>query len=297
MFAADLGVSLAMRKRSPHQDPRTCSFVCLPLELRIEIYRYALLPGGHMILREDLPYIASLRYRYNEQPRLLRENCNADVVIGCKDYECRHRTTEHEHTIESIRAHDFAFGLFLTSKEISYDAIKIFFGETHFVFESRFDLHMFLKSNKHASFVKSLAFNGRKSHGPHSKQAKARFTTWKLRSERYWGPTVATSIRELAACCPELVYIEILDDRHCNSVQDAVDLWAKEYTDWEEVRCICSMRLQGFSYMLPGIKRYKALVARGLVLAHTYLDWPLQQQNVLREAVEVYIRKNIDEGG
>jgi hypothetical protein len=75
-----------------------------------------------MIFREDLPYIASLRYRHNEQPRLLRQNCNTGVVVGCKDYECRHRITE-------------------------------------------------------------------------------------------------------------LVYIEMLDDRRCNSVQDAVDLWTKEYTD------------------------------------------------------------------
>jgi hypothetical protein len=218
-----------------------------------------------MIFREDLPYIASLRYRHNEQPGLLKENCNTDAVVGCKDYECRHRITEHGHTIESIRAHDFAFGLFLTSKEISYDAIKIFFGETHFVFENRFDLHMFLKSNKHASFVQSLTLDGRKSHGPHSKQVKARFTTWKLRSECYWGPTVATSMRELAACCPELFYIEMLDDRRCNSVQDAVDLWTKKHTDWEEARCIRSMRLRGLSYMLPNMKRHTALVARGLV--------------------------------
>jgi hypothetical protein len=63
------------------------------------------------------------------------------------------------------------------------------------------------------------------------------------------------------------------------------------------VRYICSTRLQGFSYMLLGMKRYKGLVARGLVLAHAYLNWPLQQQNVLREAVEAYIRKNIEEGG
>jgi hypothetical protein len=49
--------------------------------------------------------------------------------------------------------------------------------------------------------------------------------------------------------------------------------------------------------MLLGMKRYKGLVARGLVLAHAYLNWPLQQQNVLREAVEAYIRKNIEEGG
>ena len=54
------------------------------------------------------------------------------------------------------------------------------------------------------------------------------------------------------------------------------------------------MRLQGFSYMLPDVERYRALAARGLVLACTYFDWPLQHQNVLREAAEVHIRKNLE---
>jgi hypothetical protein len=66
IFAADLGVPLAMCECSQHQDSRPFSFMCLPAELRVEIYRYALLPGRHIVLREDLPCIASLRYQYNE---------------------------------------------------------------------------------------------------------------------------------------------------------------------------------------------------------------------------------------
>ncbi|KAH3956078.1 hypothetical protein HBH98_253240 [Parastagonospora nodorum] len=201
---------------------------------------------------------------------------------------------QHEHTTECMRTDEFAFGLFLTSKQVSYDASKIFFGETHFVFESRFDLHIFLKANKHGKFVKTLTFNGLKSHGPHSKQVKARFTTWKLRSESFWGPTVSASIRELAEHCPKLAYIELLDDRGCDSVQNTIDLRTNGYTSWEEVRYISSIRLQGFSYLLPDIERYRALVARGMVLACTYYDWPLQHQNILREAAEAYIRKNLE---
>jgi hypothetical protein len=272
-------------------------FTDLPAELRIEIYRYALLPGNHMVLRGNLPHISSLRYRFDEQPTLLREKCDSDSVVVCKDYECRHRSTRHEHTVVSIRPGDFAFGLFLTSKEISYDAIKIFFGETHFVFESRLDLHMFLRANKHARCMKSLTFNGRKSHGPHTKQVKARFTTWKLRSERYWGPSVSACIRELAEHCPALVYIELLDDRRCDAVQNHLDLQTKAFTRWEEVHRICSLRLQGFSYLLPDIERYNTLAARGLVVAFTsYFDGPLQQQNMLRKAVEAYILENIMNG-
>ncbi|EMD66058.1 hypothetical protein COCSADRAFT_294447 [Bipolaris sorokiniana ND90Pr] len=188
----------------------------LPTELRTEIYTYALLPSDHMISRGTLPHIGSLRYRYSGLLKLLTERCNTRLV-GCKDYECRHRSMQHEHTIKAMRADEFAFGLFLTSKQVSYDASKIFFGETHFVFESRFDLHVFLQANKHAKLVKSLTFNGRKSYGPHSRQVKARFTTWKLRSESSWGPTVSASIRELAEHCPELAYIELLDNRGCDS--------------------------------------------------------------------------------
>jgi hypothetical protein len=265
----------------------------LPAELRFEIFRYALLPRGHMVVRENMPPMPSLRYRCHERPTLLIEKSNDSTTVLCKDYECRHHETYHEHTIESVKTKEFAFGLFRTSREVSYDAVKIFFGEIHFIFESRFDLHIFLKSHKHAQFVKSLTFNGKKSNGPHSKQVKARFTTWKLRSARYWGPTVSASIRELDERCPELDYLEMLDDRRCDSVQDHVDLETEGYARWEEVQCICSIRLRGFRYMLPDMERYTALTAKGLVLACTYFDWPLQHQNMLREATESYIRKNI----
>jgi hypothetical protein len=278
-----------MRIHCPNSNLNTFPFVHLPAELRIQIYRYALLHGDHIILRGNLPPIASLRYRFTEQMKWLKEECNAGLVVGCQDYDCRNQSFQNDHAVKPIKANDFGFGLFLTSKQISYDAIRIFFGETHFIFESRFDLHRFLKANKHAKHVKSLTFNGRKSWGPHSKQLKARYKTWKLRSERYWGPTVSASIRELAMCCPKLSYIEILDDRCCISVQDHIDLQTRGYPSWKELYCICSINLQGFSYMLPDKSRFRALVARGLVLERTYFDWPIQHQNLLREAAEKYI--------
>jgi hypothetical protein len=271
----------------------TFPFMHLPAELCIEIYRYSLLRKDHIISRGHLPQIASLRYRYNEQNGLLREKCHASLAVGCQDYDCRNPSFQPEHTVESIPVHDFGFGLFLTSKQISCEAVKIFFGETHFVFESRFDLHRFLKANKHAKHMKSLTFNGRKSCGPHSKQVKARFRTWKLRSERFWGPTGSASMRELAKVCPELSYLELLDDRRCDPVQDHIDLRTRGYANWEEVQLVCSMRLQGFKYLLPDGERYRALVARRLVLERTYFDWPLQHQNVLREATEDHICDNI----
>jgi hypothetical protein len=248
-----------------------------------------------MIKRDNLPKLPSLRYRYNERPKLLMEKSDDDTAVCCKDYECRHRQTYHEHNIESISTDAFAFGLFLTSKEVSYDAVNILFGEIHFVFESRFDLHMFLKANRHARLLRSLTFNGRKSNGPHSKQVKAHFTRWKLRSECYWGPTVSAAIRELAEQCAELLYMEMLDDLRYNSVQDHIDLDTRGYASWEEVQDICSIRLQGFSYMLPDKERYTALVTKGLVLERTYFDWPRQHRNVLREATEAYICKKIAE--
>jgi hypothetical protein len=248
-----------------------------------------------MITRDNLPPMPSLRYRYNERPKLLMEKSDDDTAAFCKDYECRHRHTYHEHDIQSISTDAFAFGLFLTSREVANDAVRVFFGEIHFVFESRFDLHIFLKANRHARHLKSLTFNGRKSNGPHSKQVKARFTRWKLRSECYWGPTVSASIRELAEQCPKLLYMEMLDDRRYDSVQDHIDLKARGYASWEEVQDICSIRLQGFHYMLPDEERYAALVTAGLVFARTYFDWPLQHRNVLREATEAYICKKIAE--
>jgi hypothetical protein len=68
----------------------------------------------------------------------------------------------------------------------------------NFVFNNRFDLHMFLKASKQAKFTRGLPFYGRSSHRPHNKQGKVRSTTWDLRPENYWGPTVSASIRKLA---------------------------------------------------------------------------------------------------
>jgi hypothetical protein len=195
-------MSLHSRSTCSADSASTFRFVDLPAELRIEIYRYALVSRDHMVVRENLPNISSLRYRCGGRQKWLRERRTDRHVVFCKDYECRHRSTQHEHKIEPIQADDFAFGLFLTDKQISHEAIKIFFEETHFVFESRFDLHVFLQGNKHARYMKSLTFNGRKSYGPHNMQVKAHFPTWKLGSERCWGPTVSASIRELAQLCP-----------------------------------------------------------------------------------------------
>jgi hypothetical protein len=276
-------------------------FLDLPAELRIEIYRYSLVSGAHFVPRGSLPALHSLRFRLDKRPKLLRERGQANSITVCKSYECRQRLIEHEHAIEPIRAHDFAFGLFLTSKAISHDAVRIFFQETHFVFESRFELHIFLKTSRHVGLMKSLTLNMLKSHGPHSRQMKARFTTWKLRSERFWGPTVSDSIRELVRVCPAITYMELVDDRRCNAMQDSTDLRTGRYTDLKEVQCLSKLALHGFSYLLPDEERYKALIAAGLISPRlntaftSFFDWPLQQQNVLREAIEAHIRNSIAE--
>jgi hypothetical protein len=268
----------------------------LPTELRIEIYRHSLLSGAHRVPRGRLATLHSLRYRYGKPPTLFREQVGTECSTLCKDYECRQRLAQHEHAVEPIQAHKFAFALFRTNKEVSLEAFGVFFGQTHFVFENRLDLHMFLRANKHAYLIKSLTFNTRKSHGPHSKQLRARFTTWKLRSECFWGPTVLHSLHELGRLCPELAYMEMIDERRCDSVQDGIDLGTRGYVEWKEVQYIRRMGLKDFSYLLPDQARYRDVVAKGLLKRHlstSFFDWPLQQQNRLRESTEAYIRRGI----
>jgi hypothetical protein len=280
----------------PYESQRGFPLMNLPAELRIEIYRYSLVSGIHCVPRGRLSALHSLRYRHTKQATLLRERVGTDCAILCKDYECRQRLAQHEHAIEPIQANEFAFGLFRTGKEVSREAFGVFFGQTHFVFESRLDLHMFLRANKHAYLVKSLTFNARKSHGPHSKQLKARFTTWKLRSECFWGPSVLHSLRELGRLCPKLAYMEMIDERQCDSVQVALDLGTRGYVEWKEMQYIRTMGLKDFSYLLPDQERYRDVAAKGLLTRHlstSFFDWPLQQQNRLREMAEAYIRSGI----
>jgi hypothetical protein len=275
---------------------RSFPLMDLPAELRIEIYRHSLLSGDHWVPRGRLSTLHSLRYRYAKQPTLLRERVGTDCPILCKDYECRQRLAQHEHAIEPIQVNEFAFGLFCTSKEVSHEAFGVFFGQTHFVLESRLDLHMFLRANKHAYLIKSLTFNTRKSHGPHSRQLRARFTTWKLRSECFWGPTVLHSLRELGRLCPKLAYMEMINECRCDSVQDGIDLRTRGYVEWKEVQYIRTMGLKDFSYLLPDHERYRDVAAKGLLkrrLSTSFFDWPLQQQNRLREMTEAYIRSGI----
>jgi hypothetical protein len=275
-------------------------FMDLPAELRIEIYRYSLVSGVHWVPRKRLPDLHSLRYRYNKRPLLFRERCDDSSIIFCKDYACRHRLMQHGHAIEAIQASDFAFGLFLSNKDVSHEAFRVFFGETHFVFENRLDLHTFLRTNKHAEFMKSLTFNMRKSHGTHKRQVKARIATWKLQLGCSWVPSVSDSMCELNRVCPDLAYMELIDDRRCNSLQDSIDLQTRGYIDWKEVKFIRRMGLQGFSYLRPDDERYKAVAAAGLIIravcvvSVSFFDQPLQQQNVLREATEAYIRNGIE---
>jgi hypothetical protein len=259
-----------------------------------------------MVKRNDLRHLPSIRYRCDAQPKFLQESCGADYVTYCNDYDCRDRSRaglmKHEHILEPSRAQNFAFGLFLTSKTVSDEAIKIFFGQTHFIFESRFDLCRFLSAvGEQAKHVKSVTFNWRKSRGHHSNEVEASHTTWKLQSADCRGPTELTSLQELAEHCPHLEYVEIVGDL---GIRPKIALQSGSHLDCPYVQILCSMRLQGFSYLFPSTTRRGAIsasmaAAQGLPYISPF-DYPdsertLNQRKKLWEAVEAGVRKKIKE--
>jgi hypothetical protein len=251
-----------------HQKIEPFQLMALPAELQTMIFEHALPRGGHMVKRNDLRHLPSIRYRCDAQPKFLQESCGADYVTYCNDYDCRDRSRaglmKHEHILEPSRAQNFAFGLFLTSKTVSDEAIKIFFGQTHFIFESRFDLCMFLSAvGEQAKHVKSVTFNWRKSRGHHSNEVEASHTTWKLQSADCRGPTELTSLQELAEHCPHLEYVEIVGDL---GIRPKIALQSGSHLDCPYVQILCNMRLQGFSYLFPSTTCRGAISFAGRLL-------------------------------
>lgn len=154
----------------------------LPEELRILIYEFAPLGGVHMIKGDNLSCLPTIRYRYNKGPKFMQERQDHGQAICCNNWDCQDQS-EPEHELEPLRAKHVAFGLFLTSKEVSATTIPIFFGKTHFIFENCFDLCMFLTvAGTQTRHVKSLASNWRKHREPHHERVKARSGPWRLQS-------------------------------------------------------------------------------------------------------------------
>jgi hypothetical protein len=277
----------------------------LPAELRDMILQYALQSKDHMVSRDNLPPLPSMRYRYDRLPGLWREQNSNDPGILCKDRNCRHRRSfhqngyidgymPHEHTLKPVFANDYAFGLFLTSSAISHAASMIFFEKTHFIFESRADLHMFLNATgKHAEHVRSITFNWLDDrHDPPSLKMGSHFKAPSFHESR-----LSTSIRALAEACPKLAYIEMVDTHLNLSTQDEKEFRSKNYQEWGVVEAIGSLKLHGFAYLFDNLDRFSERLRADADSIERMLMLSIVSQskriNWKREAVELYIKEKL----
>ena len=255
-----------------------------------------------MIKRENLPCLPTIRYRYNKGLKFMQERHDIHQSIYCNKYHCRNQSVEPEHELEPLRAEHVAFGLFLTSKEVSAMAIPIFFGKRHFIFEDCFDLCKFLTvADTQARHVKSLTFNWRKSRKSHHELVKAHNGPWRLRSGGCRYPTALASLQLLSEVCPGLAYVEMIG-RHA-------DWWVPggrrvACSDRQEVQVLCNMRLQGFSYLSFDEQRDKEIgasirAAWGLppLLSNFSTEFfpLLEEERQFVKAVEAGIRRSIEE--
>jgi hypothetical protein len=273
-------------------------FLNLPPELQIMIYEYALLSGGHMIKRDNLPCLPTIRYRYSEGPKFMQEKHDVHQTIYCNNWDCRDQSVEPEHELEPLRTEDVAFGLFLTSRKVSATTIAIFFGKRHFIFENYFDLCMFLTvAGTQARHVKSLTFNWRKDREFHQEQVNARNGPWRLRSGGTRNPTALASLDLLSEACPELSYVEML-----SRAQD----WRVNggpfgaCPDRPEVQVLCKMPLLlAFEYLSIDEPRRKRIAAQRLPSRPSHRSTQfctvLAKEKRSERAVEARIRKSIEE--
>jgi hypothetical protein len=254
-----------------------------------------------MIKRDNLSCLPTIRYRYNKGPEFMQERHDDRQSIYCNNWDCRDQSGEPEHELEPLRTEHFAFGLFLTSKDISAIATPIFFGKTHFIFEDCFDLCMFLtKAGTQTRHVKSLTFNCRMGRESHHERVKARNGPWRLRSGGCRNPTALASLQFLSEVCPELAYVEMISrsqDWYAPGGQRG------PCSSRQEVQILCNMKLQGFSYLPFNEQRRKntalMIVARGWPPLPPHLSTELcpalHKKRQAEEAVEAHIKRGIEE--
>jgi hypothetical protein len=235
----------------PMTDSQPFAIEALPAELRTIIYQFALLSDQreHWIWRKNLPNLRTMRFRYNQPSRMFQDRCLLSDDAACKDPGCRTRDGIDGHVVEPIDLKGYAFGLFYTSRTVSEEARTVFYGQIHFIFDNRFDLHIFLRSlGRTAKFVKSVTFSWLKSNGPHSQEIKQEFKGWSLRSETCYGPELSTSIQELTDACPRLEFLEMIALDSNLPTKDAKELRDQPYQQWTIVKRICELHLKGFRY-------------------------------------------------
>ncbi|KAH9206501.1 hypothetical protein DL95DRAFT_396858 [Leptodontidium sp. 2 PMI_412] len=228
----------------------------LPQELKDEIYYYALVDVGHgLVPRAGLQPSPGLRYRYNAKPKLwmatttkkYRKNLGrTEPYIGLFPDVDIALPTSNDH---------FAFGLFLTAKQISAEARRVFYSRNHFIFEDRFTLEKFIANvGQNSMHVRSVSVNlYQKCSGKHTKAMYHEHREWfLLHRNKPCRPKLLDSVTKLRGACPQLRYLELaLIPPGTLNKDDTRDIGTKHFLQWRWIMELASWGGIKFSILTP----------------------------------------------
>lgn len=215
------------------------------------IYRLTLSPiADNLVPRDGLAPRHGVRYRYNQQHKLWKimppQGTVRDKDRTYRDWFDIFRLKE---LVSPIDPQEFAFGLFLTSRSIHHEAAQTFFGANHFVFDDRFNLHMFITIiGDNAKYIQSVSMHW--SSGEHDVEVQKAHKQWFPQSE--YGPRLAKSVVELREACPRLEYLEMLPGQIHFHSDDAKNIVGKSHNEWTLVKALCDLDLKKFHMVTPG---------------------------------------------
>jgi len=212
----------------------------LPLELRNQIYHFALVEPQ----KSFSPYHGQgpqhiLRYRYNHPSRLLKTTSNSGDKT--RDWFADFYFSEGA---EAVNWKQFSFGLARTSTWISKEALKVFYEETHFAFESLFDLYQFLsRIGANANYIRSLSVRLMESRLGNKKDALPSLRSWSK------GLTLARFVQQLEKTCQGLRYLELLPYWNKLRSADRRKYDQLDLQNWDFVTSLCMLRIKKIHFL------------------------------------------------
>ncbi|KFY02463.1 hypothetical protein V490_00491 [Pseudogymnoascus sp. VKM F-3557] len=152
--------------------------------------------------------------------------------------------------VEPVKNHDFS-RLVLITKTTVPEVVQTFHEATHWIFENRLNLHLFLDAIAgQGCYVRNISLCLDKSKGPYSDNVKEKYKSWKLGNSSP-GPSYKVTIAKLQESCPNL---ELRPGSVTGTypAEDNRQMRDKGYTAWPWVTALTELPLKsGFTFCCP----------------------------------------------
>lgn len=237
---------------------RTCqnqaALLLLPIEIRRYIWKLVFFsPENPLVPRRSNRPLQGLRYRAQDARNPQFWSAMTSKIVGTDAKDWRAMFLNKSKEFMPVKNHDFC-SLMVVSKAIASEVVQAFHEDTHWIFESRLDLHLFLDAiATQGDYVRSISLCLFKSQGPYSEEVKTKYESWKLGNSSP-GPSLMVTIDRLQKSCPNLEYLE-LRPRYISRtypVEDKKDMRNKPYTKWPWVEALTGLQLRkGFTFCPP----------------------------------------------